>query len=231
MDQKSLKTSPAQRIIIIIIALLLLGSTVLTYIFVVLNSNSNSNSTEARIAELTAEFDEKNAELDAVTKPLSDKYFETFKSFRSDVKAYNETAANNAILEAKDLKEGTGRELTEDDTNYLAYYIGWCADGTVFQSSFDDYDDPTALGTPLDPANGLIEGWNKGIAGMKIGGVRQLTISGSLAYGDTQEICGGYNKPVKFIMMAIDPNSEVSNLSKELQNIYLQLYMAYYGAV
>lgn len=232
MDEKSLKTSRSQRIIIIVIALLLLGSTVLTYIFVVLNSGSSNNSSissDATIDELTAQFDAKNAELETAAKPYSDKYLETFKAFRSEVKSYNEASANAGVLDTKDLKEGTGKVLEEGDTDYLAYYIGSCADGTVFQSSFNDFDNPTSLSVPIETSS-LVEGWMQGVIGMKVGGVRQITMSGDLAYGDTQEICGGYNKPLRFIVMAIDPDENLSKLNSELQDIWLQLYMAYYGA-
>lgn len=217
MDEKSLKTSRFQRIIIIVIAVLLLGSTVLTYIFVVLNSGSGSNSAnnDETIEKLTAQFDAKNAELEAAAKPYNDKYFETFKAFRSEVKSYNEASANAGILDTKDLKEGTGKVLEEGDTDYLAYYIGSCADGTVFQSSFDDFDNPTSLSVPIETSS-LVEGWMQGVIGMKVGGVRQITMSGDLAYGDTQEICGGYNKPLRFIVMAIEPDENLSKLNSEL---------------
>lgn len=231
MDEKSLKTSPTQRIVIIIIAILLLGSTVLTYIFVVLNSGSSSNNaatSNAKIEELTAQFDAKNAEIEAAAKPLSDKYFETFKAYRSDVKAYNEATANSSVLDTKDLKVGTGKTLEEGDTDYLAYYIGSCADGTVFQSSFDDFDNPTSLVAPIETAS-LVEGWAQGVIGMKIGGVRQITMSGNLAYGETQEICGGLSKPLRFIVMAIEPDANLAKLNAELEEIWFQLYLAYYG--
>ena len=65
---------------------------------------------------------------------------------------------------------------------------------------------------------------------MKLGGVRQLTISGDLAYGDTQEICGGYNSPLKFIILAIEPDAQLAQLQSELEDIYNQLYMVYYGS-
>lgn len=83
--------------------------------------------------------------------------------------------------------------------------------------------------SPLDPSGGLIEGWNQGVVGMKLGGVRQVTMSGDLAYGDTREICGGYNSPLKFIIMAVEPDENVTKLNSELNDIYLQLYMAMYA--
>lgn len=230
MEQKELKTSVKQRIIIIIIAVLLLGSTILTYMFVVLNSQGGSTQTsDARTEEIMQQYDAKKAEIEAASKPFSEKYLKEVIGYKSEVKAYNEANANSSVLDTKDLKVGTGKELKEDDTDYMAYYIGWCADGTIFDSSFDNAEDPKLLQSPLDPSGGLIEGWNQGVVGMKLGGVRQITMSGDLAYGDSQEICGGYNKPLRFIVMAIEQDAELKKLNDELKDLYVQLYMAYQG--
>lgn len=233
MDQKSLKTATWQRVVILVIAVLLLGSMVVTYMAIVMggsSSGSSSNNTEELIAELTQKYDDKKAELTKAAEPLSEKYFGTLRAFQSNVKAYNAASATAAGLESTDLKEGTGKTLTEGDKDYMAYYIGWCADGSIFDSSFNDYENPTALKAPIDPSVGLIEGWNQGVIGMKIGGVRQITMNGDLAYGDTQEVCGGYNSPLKFIVMPIDYDKTIADLSSELDNIYLQMYYAYYGS-
>ena len=194
------------------------------------SSSSTASDNEELIADLTAQYDAKAAEIEAAAEPLSDQYFDDFSTYLSEVKAYNSASANSEVLSAKDLKAGTGRTLEEDDTDYSAYYIGWCADGSIFDSSFDNSDDPTALNAPIDPSVGLIEGWNQGVVGMKLGGVRQLTISGDLAYGDTQEICGGYNSPLKFIILAFEPDAQLAQLQSELEDIYNQLYMVYYGS-
>ena len=230
MEEKTLKTSWKQRVAIIIVAVLLLGSVVLTYMLVVLNGNSSSDtSSEAQIAELTEEYQQKSEEIEAAAKPLSDKYFDEFVKYKSEVKSYNSANANAAGLETKDLKEGTGRTLTEGDTDYAAYYIGWCADGSIFDSSFNDNEDPTSLKAPLDAGIGLIEGWNQGVIGMKLGGVRQISMSGALAYGDTQEICGGTNSPLKFVVFAMEPDAKIKELNEELDDIYMRLYYAYAG--
>ena len=230
MDEKSLKTSRWQRIGILIIAILLLGGTVFAYLFIFMGSSSSDTSNDELIADLTEQYDAKAAELEAAAAPLSDQYFDDFSGYLSEVKAYNAASAEAEVLGVKDLKTGTGKTLEEGDTDYFAYYIGWCADGSIFDSSFDDTENPTALNVPLDASVGLIEGWNQGVIGMKLGGVRQLTISGDLAYGDTQEICGGYNSPLKFIILAIEKDEDIAALNSELDDLYLQLYYAYYGS-
>ena len=80
-------------------------------------------------------------------------------------------------------------------------------------------------------SSNMIEGWLQGIVGMKLGGVRQLTISGPLAYGDTQgdKICGATNSPLKFVVWMLEPDAELVTLNQELANLEMQMYYAYYG--
>ncbi|MBO4812860.1 FKBP-type peptidyl-prolyl cis-trans isomerase [Candidatus Saccharibacteria bacterium] len=231
MQEKELKTSPAQRIIIIVIAVLMLGSIIASYAAIVISGNNKSDSTsstesnvdEAKVAELQEAYEDKVAEFSKATKDD----FNTFVKYKSEVKAYNEAAANEGGVVKKDLKEGTGSSVSED--NYLAYYIGFCADETVFDSSLDSMDDPTGFTRALDPSVGLIEGWGLGVDGMKIGGVREITIPQELAYGETQEICGGTSKPLKFIIMAVPRSDSLVKLNSELEEAYLRYQYAMYG--
>ncbi len=235
MDEKALKTKTWQRVVILIVAILMIGAMMLSYMFIVMgNSGSNSSKNdEELLAQLQEEYDVVAAEVeDKITKPFSEKYFGEFSKYKSEVKAYNSANANAAGLAKTDLKEGTGKTLTEGDTDYLAYYIGWCADGTIFDSSFnmDSNDNPTSLKAPLDPSGGLIEGWNQGVIGMKLGGVRQLTITSDLAYGE-QEICGGKNSPLKFVVMPIESDAKYKELSSKLNDLRMQIYYAMYGGM
>lgn len=241
MDEKALRTSPWQRVIIILVAILLLGSTVLTYMFIVMSNSSSQQDRNAQMAELENQIDAKNAELAEAVKPLSDKYFKTLQDYyKSQVKAYNATAANDKKLEIKDLKEGTGTQLQEKDINYNAYYIGWCADGKVFDSSFAYAEDdknkqnPTGLQQPLVGSSSMIEGWIQGIIGMKIGGVRQLSIPGELAYKDEtngSRACGA-GAPLKFIVMMLPEDEDlkkVKTIQSELSDLNVKLYMLKLG--
>ena len=73
----------------------------------------------------------------------------------------------------KDLTVGTGPEVAAGQKLTMKY-TGWLADGTEFESS--TY--PFRLG-----AHAVIEGWDLGVVGMKVGGRRQLIIPPALGYG------------------------------------------------
>ncbi|MBP5656252.1 FKBP-type peptidyl-prolyl cis-trans isomerase [Candidatus Saccharibacteria bacterium] len=217
-----LRTSPRQRLIIIVIAVFMLVSTFALYAGIVLNynqSSTNSNLTsaeQARYDELMAEY---NSQVEAQTKELSDKYFETFKAYKGKVKSFNAASVND--IKTEDLKVGTGKKITDKEfKDYSAYYIGWLSDEKVFDSSFDDYNNPTSLKAPLSGQTSLIEGWVRGIVGMKIGGVRIVSIPSALGYGsEGQGDTIPANAPLKFIIMAIEPPEEIKP-SDELTQLY-----------
>ena len=226
MDQKSLKTSTRTRIIIAIIAILLLGSTIAAYAGVIVSGNK-SNS-------LTAEQEAYSKAVTAMNEygaTLSTKYFDTFNNYRSNVKAYNAETANAEGVKTNDLMQGDGRELTTGDLNYFAYYMGFCPDGSTFDTSFDDFENPTSLKAPIYAGQGLIEGWNEGVVGMKIGGIREIQMPGELAYGESREICGSKNSPLKFIVMAItdDKLNELEGKLEEAYAAYAQAYSKMYS--
>ena len=232
MDEKELKTSPRQRIFIILIAIIMVGSIIASYAAIVISGakGASTDSSElgevdqAKIAEYQAAYDRTAEEF----KKASKGDFDEFIKFKSEIKAYNEASVNDTNnVGVKDLKEGTGAEVSDD--NYLAYYVGWCADESVFDSSFDDNNNPTAFAKILDPSSGMIEGWNQGVKGMKLGGIRRITMPGELAYGDSMEICGGYNKPLRFMLMAVPKEEPIKTMSEELDDAFMRLQYAQYG--
>lgn len=81
-------------------------------------------------------------------------------------------------LQYQDEVVGTGAEAVPGAT-VSVHYTGWLADGTKFDSSVD-------RGTPFEFLLGtgsVIRGWDEGVAGMRVGGVRILTIPSDLGYG------------------------------------------------
>lgn len=222
MDQSYLKTSWKQRLAIIAIAVLLLGITVATYIGLVISNNaskSSSSTDTSKTDEIYQRYTAKSEELNALSSSIASNYFDAMKGYKSNVKGYNEESANNSGLQKEDIKVGDGTEVTEEWKDYYAYYIGYCADESVFDSSFDSFENPTTLKSPISGNKSLIAGWSQGVLGMKVGGVRQITIPGELAYGETREICGGTNKPLRFIIMAIEPGEDYRKLNSELEEI------------
>ena len=81
-------------------------------------------------------------------------------------------------LKYEDLAEGEGAEATAGQ-QVTVHYTGWLTDGTKFDSSLD-------RNQPFSFALGkgqVIRGWDEGVAGMKVGGKRKLTIPPQLGYG------------------------------------------------
>jgi FKBP-type peptidyl-prolyl cis-trans isomerase FkpA len=77
-----------------------------------------------------------------------------------------------------DISEGEG-EVARAGQRVSVHYTGWLTDGTKFDSS-KDRNDPFDF--PLG-AGHVIRGWDEGVQGMKVGGVRKLTIPAELGYG------------------------------------------------
>lgn len=231
MEEKELKTSTKQRIFIALIAVIMVGSIIASYAAIVINGSKSSADDgesqidDAKVAQYEEEYMAKQAELADATK--SD--YETFIQYKGEVKAYNETSANENGVQTRDLLKGAGEKLADGDNNYLAYYVGWCADESVFDSSFDSNDNPTKFVNILNPSAGMIEGWNKGVVGMRLGGVREITIPGELAYGESREICGGTNKPLRFLVMAVANEDPLKTISEDLETAMMKVQYAYYG--
>lgn len=84
-------------------------------------------------------------------------------------------------LKMEDVKVGTGAEAVAGK-EVVVHYTGTLTNGEKFDSSKD-------RGTPFTfnlGAGQVIQGWDQGVAGMKVGGVRKLTIPPELGYGSRQ---------------------------------------------
>ena len=83
-----------------------------------------------------------------------------------------------SLFRAEDLQVGEGAPAVAGDT-LTVHYIGKFDDGQVFDNSYDRNQPYTfRLG-----AGSVIQGWDQGMVGMRVGGLRRLTIPPALAYG------------------------------------------------
>jgi FKBP-type peptidyl-prolyl cis-trans isomerase FkpA len=81
-------------------------------------------------------------------------------------------------LKYAELEVGTGAEARAGQS-VKVHYTGWLTNGSKFDSSVDRGQ---AFSFPLG-AGRVIKGWDEGVAGMKVGGRRRLTIPPQLGYG------------------------------------------------
>ncbi len=101
-------------------------------------------------------------------------------------------------LTIADLVVGDGTEATKGST-VIVHYVGvsWST-GVEFDSSWnrnDTFDFPLGAGH-------VIQGWDQGVQGMKIGGRRQLIIPPHMGYGARG--AGGLIKPNETLIFVVD---------------------------
>lgn len=99
-----------------------------------------------------------------------------------------------ANLEVNDLVVGEGPEIIEG-SRVNVDYTGWLYDPDAEHKRGRYFDSSRTRGVPLlvhvqPGSGGVIEGWHRGLLGMKEGGVRQLIIPPDLAYGDNAAAAG-----------------------------------------
>ncbi len=107
------------------------------------------------------------------TGPLTNADFADFLNV--DLSAMTKTASG---LYLQDLQVGTGDEAVAGAT-VSVHYEGWLPDGTKFDSSRDRNE----AFEFLLAAGRVIQGWDEGVVGMRVGGIRKLVIPPALAYG------------------------------------------------
>ena len=112
-----------------------------------------------------------------VDAPVRERAGEVSRSSGSPAAA-REAASDR--LKAEDIRTGTGGEA-KIGTKATVHYVGTLTDGTQFDGSRD-------RGQPFSFTLGqgrVIPGWEQGILGMRVGGIRRLSIPPALAYGAT----------------------------------------------
>jgi FKBP-type peptidyl-prolyl cis-trans isomerase FkpA len=102
---------------------------------------------------------------------------QTTKTTDGPTKVTGDPVKTATGLEYWDIKVGTGAEAKAGH-KVKVNYTGWLTNGKKFDSSVGKAPFEFTLG-----ASQVIKGWDEGVAGMKIGGKRQLKIPAELAYG------------------------------------------------
>jgi len=201
-------TPTSQRVGIWVIAIVLVVGTIGSFLLVIL-SNQNDTTDQAKIQELYTQY---QSDMDNQAKQLSKKYYADFNKY-SKVPAKFDASVVKKVT-TRDLKIGNGVEI-KSGTEYSAYYIGWNPKGVIFDQSIEN----GALKTPI-AGGSLITGWEEGVKGMKIGGIREISIPSDKAYGKTgsgENIPP--NTPIKFVVMVIPKVEEVA-MPQELIDYY-----------
>lgn len=208
-------TTNSQRIGIWIIAVVLAVGTIGSFFVIILANNNAQKDSDAnkvlqeKYQKLVADY---QAKVTAQNDELSAKYYSVISQFKDKVGKFN--ADDVKSVTSEDLQVGDGEEI-KDGTTYSAYYIGWNPDGKIFDQSIDG----SKLKAPL-PGEGLITGWAEGVKGMKLGGVRLISINADKAYGDkgSGDLIPPHT-PIKFIVLAIPtptpvPTPDLSSITK-----------------
>jgi FKBP-type peptidyl-prolyl cis-trans isomerase FkpA len=91
-----------------------------------------------------------------------------------------------ATLEVGDLKVGSGAPIATGQ-KAVVQYTGWLYETSAPDKKGKEFDSSRNSGRPFSfnvGAGQVIKGWDQGVLGMKVGGLRRLTIPPDLAYGD-----------------------------------------------
>jgi FKBP-type peptidyl-prolyl cis-trans isomerase FkpA len=82
-------------------------------------------------------------------------------------------------LRYEDTRAGSGETVTGRGQTVIVHYTGWLEDDTKFDSS-RDRNEPFSF--PVD-CSYVIRGWDEGVKGMQVGGIRRLVVPPELGYG------------------------------------------------
>ncbi|MGA2708543.1 MAG: FKBP-type peptidyl-prolyl cis-trans isomerase [Steroidobacteraceae bacterium] len=111
---------------------------------------------------------------------------------------------SSAALEIAELQPGAGSAIVSGQTA-VVNYTGWLYEATAPETKGKQFDSSLTGGAPFRFTLGrgqVIQGWDQGVLGMKVGGRRRLTIPPDLAYGDSG--AGGLIPPGATLVFDVD---------------------------
>ncbi len=173
------KEHAKRALLLLAVAGILFSSVAITVMFFV--QNNSTNSTDDLQKQLQEQL--KNQEEAVQKEPLAG----------HEATPFDKAAVTE--LKVETIVQGDGPAATAEST-VSANYFGWTSDGKIFDST---QKGDTA--TPIDfPLSGVIEGWTKGLTGVKQGSTVKLLIPGEMAYGNTDDGSGRPFGPLAFIV-------------------------------
>lgn len=154
-------TKPHERAFALVGALLFLATAVATAVVVVWQAQQDKKNQQA-IKDMQAQSQPATKEKALKGTKLAN---------------FTPTSDNPTSVQKTDIVEGKGAEVKPGDTITAHYTGAYAVNGEIFESSKD-------TGNPATfPLSGVIQGWQTGVPGMKVGGTRRLVIPGDQAYG------------------------------------------------
>lgn len=195
-----------QRVAIWIIAIAMLGGTIVGFVFMVLATQDSDidpqTIAENMAYEQQAEAYEEWHKQQVEAAKEDQKKLLPLEGYEDKVTPFEAGSVTELTVET--IVEGNGATISEGD--YLTvYYTGWTPNGKMFDSSRrNDTDEVSTAEFQLDSTQ-LIEGWVKGLTGKRVGGTYLLSVPADLAYGSDGDSSGLIqpDEPIKFIVQVV----------------------------
>jgi FKBP-type peptidyl-prolyl cis-trans isomerase len=192
-----ISTSRSQRIAIWVIAIVMVGGTLVSFlIFAIASMNPSVNSDQILYEKALEKYQKEQAEQQAQALE--------FVAFLDDYEVASFDPASVTELKVKTIKEGDGETVAATDT-ITANYTGWTFDGAIFDTTKKT---AASESTPIQfPLTSVITGWTEGLTGAKVGGIYELTIPADKAYGGEAGE-SSTSGPLKFIVEVVSIDVE-----------------------
>lgn len=183
-------TSKSQRIGIWVIAVVLTIGTIGSFFIMVLENDNlkiDQENAQKSYQEELKKYVEAQKEAQKANRPL-----EGFEA-----KPFDKGSISKLSVDV--LKDGDG-PVVQADSTINANYFGWTSDGSIFDST-----NKNGTLTPIDfSLSQVIEGWQEGLTGVKVGSTVQLAIPAEKAYGSQDD---GSGRPVGPLMFIVQVNA------------------------